>query len=74
MLHRIGSSATIPVVPAPVDPARINEPAYRNARAEAARFTVNWASATGTAILLAALASALYLRVPFGAGRSRSRG
>ena len=28
-------------------------------------FTLNWASATGTAILLAALATALYLRVPF---------
>jgi lactate permease len=55
-----------PVATAPVDRARIDEPAYRNARAEAARFTVNWASATGTAILLAALASALYLRVPFG--------
>ena len=54
-----------PVVPAPVDPARIEEPAYRNQRAEAARYTVNWASATGTAILLAALVSALYLRVPF---------
>jgi lactate permease len=55
-----------PVVPQPVDPARINEPGYRNQRAEAARYTVNWASATGTAILLAALVSALYLRVPFG--------
>ena len=55
-----------PVVPEPVDPARIEEVAYRTARAEAARYTVNWASATGTAILLAALVSALYLRVPFG--------
>jgi len=54
-----------PVVPAPVDPARIAEPAYRGARAEAAVFTLNWASATGTAILLAALATALFLRVPF---------
>ena len=52
-----------PVVPAAVDPARIGETAYRNERAEPARFTVNWASATGTAILLAALASALFLRV-----------
>ena len=52
-----------PVVPAAVDPARIEEPAYRNQRAEAARFTLNWASATGTAILLAAIASAVYLRV-----------
>lgn len=55
-----------PVVPVPVDPGRIDEPAYRTQHAEAARYTVNWASATGTAILLAALASALYLRVPFG--------
>ena len=29
-------------------------------------FTLNWASATGTAILLAALATALFLRVSFG--------
>ena len=54
-----------PVVPERVDPSRIEEPAYRAQRAEAARFTVNWASATGTAILLAAIASALYLRVSF---------
>jgi lactate permease len=53
-----------PVVPAPVDPARTGDPAYRNARAEAAVFTLNWASATGTAILLAAIATALFLRVP----------
>ena len=54
-----------PVVPAPVDRARIEDPAYRNERAEAAVFTFNWLSATGTAILLAALATALFLRVPF---------
>jgi lactate permease len=53
-----------PVVPVRVDPSRINEAAYRNSHAEAALFTVNWLSATGTAILLAALATALYLRVP----------
>jgi lactate permease len=53
-----------PVVPTPVDPARTADPAYRNARAEAAVFTLNWASATGTAILLAAIATALFLRVP----------
>ena len=52
-----------PVVTVPVDPARIADPAYQNARAEPAQFTVNWASATGTAILLAAVASALFLRV-----------
>jgi lactate permease len=53
-----------PVVPQRIDPARIQEPAYRNSHAEAALFTINWLSATGTAILLAALATALYLRVP----------
>jgi lactate permease len=52
-----------PVVPEAVDRARIDDPAYRARRAEAAVFTLNWASATGTAILLAAIASALYLRV-----------
>jgi lactate permease len=46
-----------------VDRARMNEPAYRNKRAEAARFAFNWVSATGTAILLAALATALFLRI-----------
>jgi lactate permease len=53
-----------PVVPQPVDAARIEDPSYRAQRAEAARFAVNWASATGTAILLAAIATAIYLRVP----------
>src|SRR6188768_3625824 len=52
-----------PVVPAPIDSARIADPAYRNQRAEAAVFTINWESATGTAILLAAIASAVYLRM-----------
>jgi len=52
-----------PVVPQPVDAGRIEDPSYRAQRAEAARFTVNWASATGTAILLAAIATAIYLRV-----------
>ena len=52
-----------PVVTAPVDRARIADAAYRNERAEPAQLIVNWASATGTAILLAAVASALYLRV-----------
>jgi len=62
LLHR-SVFRDYPVVPAPVDPARIGETSYRNERAEPAQFTLNWASATGTAILLAALASALYLRV-----------
>ncbi len=65
LLHR-GVFRDYPVVPAPVDPGRINEPAYRNERAEAAVFTLNWVSATGTAILLAALATAAFLRVPPG--------
>ena len=63
MLHRM-VFRDYPVVTAPVDRARITDPAYRNERAEPAQFTVNWASATGTAILLAAIASALFLRVP----------
>ena len=53
-----------PVEPEPVDRARVNDPAYRNTRAEAARFTLNWLSATGTAILFAAFATIIYLRVP----------
>ena len=62
MLHR-EVFRDYPVVATRVDAARIADPAYRNSRAEAAAFTVNWASATGTAILLAAIASAIYLRV-----------
>jgi lactate permease len=52
-----------PVEPRPVDRSAIHDPAYRGAHAEAATFTFNWLSATGTAILFAALASALFLRV-----------
>ena len=62
LLHRM-VYRDYPVVTAPVDRARIADPTYRNERAEAAQLTVNWASATGTAILLAAIASALYLRI-----------
>jgi lactate permease len=64
LLHR-AVFRDYPVVPAPVDRARIQEPSYRNERAEAAVFTLNWVSATGTAILLAAVASALFLRMSF---------
>jgi lactate permease len=64
MLHRM-VFRDYPVVTAPVDRARISDPVYRNERAEPAILTVNWASATGTAILLSAVASAVYLRVPF---------
>jgi lactate permease len=46
-----------------VDRARMHERDYKAKRAEAARFVFNWLSATGTAILFAALATALYLRI-----------
>ena len=64
LLHRL-VFRDYPVVPVPVDPAQIDDAAYRNRRAEPAVYTLNWASTTGTAILLAAIATALYLRVPF---------
>ena len=47
-----------------VDRSRMSDPAYKAKRAEAARFSFNWLSATGTAILFAALATALFLRIP----------
>jgi lactate permease len=53
-----------PVERRPVDRALIHDEAYRAAHAEAATFTFNWLSATGTAILFAALVSAFFLRVP----------
>ena len=53
-----------PVEVEPVDRGRMHDPAYKAKRAEAARFNFNWISATGTAILLAALATAIFLRVP----------
>ncbi|MBE3035374.1 MAG: lactate permease LctP family transporter [Actinobacteria bacterium] len=67
-----------PVEPAAIDRARVEEAAYRDRRAEPAVFTLNWASATGTAIFLAALATILYLRIPLGvaaavAGRTLRR-
>jgi lactate permease len=62
-LHRI-VFRDHPVEVDAVDRQRLGDPAYRAKRAEAARFTVNWLSATGTAILFAALATALYLRIP----------
>jgi len=63
MVHRM-VFREYPVAAARVDPLRIGDPAYRNDHAEAALLTVNWASATGTAILLSSLLAALYLRVP----------
>ena len=47
-----------------VDRSRMSDPSYKAKRAEAARFSFNWLSATGTAILFAALATALFLRIP----------
>jgi len=44
MLHKM-VFRDYPVVTAKVDAARIEDAAYRNERAEAAQFTVNWASA-----------------------------
>jgi lactate permease len=64
-LHRV-VFREYPVEPAPVDRSRLDEPDYRNGHAEAARYTFNWASATGTSILLAAFATILYLGIPLG--------
>jgi lactate permease len=52
-----------PVEPDRADPSRLADPAYKAERAEAARFTFNWLSATGTAILITALVTAVFLRV-----------
>jgi lactate permease len=54
---------------APVEPeaARrdlLTDASYKAKRGEAARFTLNYLSATGTAILLTALLAGLYLRMP----------
>ena len=57
MLHRM-VFRDFPVEPVAVDAARINDPQYRNTRAEAARFTVNYVSATGSGILVAAILTA----------------
>ena len=63
MVHRM-VFRDYPVVTARIDPAQIANPDYRKQHAEAAVLTINWASATGTAILLAAIVSAIFLRVP----------
>jgi lactate permease len=65
LLHRT-VFRDFPVEATAVDRARIDDPAYRATRAEAARYTLNWLSATGTGILIAAIFTALYLRVPAG--------
>ena len=61
-LHRLAYRDR-PVVSEPVDRARLSDPAYRALRAEPAVFSVNWLAATGTSILIAALISAMFLRV-----------
>jgi len=62
MVHRM-VFRDYPVVTARIDPTQITNPDYRKQHAEAAVLTINWASATGTAILLAAIVSAIFLRV-----------
>src|SRR5687767_3307436 len=62
-LHRMVFRDT-PVVPEPARPELLTDPAYKARNGEAARFTFNYLSATGTAILITALASALFLRIP----------
>ena len=49
-----------------MDRVRIGDSQYRNTRAEAARYNLNWLSATGTGILLAAIVTAIFLGVPLG--------
>jgi lactate permease len=45
------------------DAAKLGDAAYQSKRGEPARFRLNWLSATGTAILLAALLTAMVLRM-----------
>jgi lactate permease len=52
-----------PVVLEAVQPGMIGDAAYREKHAEPARFVLNWLSATGNSILLAAIATALFLRI-----------
>jgi lactate permease len=63
LLHRL-VFRDYPVESVAADPSQIDNPQYRNTRAEAARYTLNYLSATGTGILIAALMTALYLRIP----------
>ncbi len=65
LLHRL-VFRDFPVETTPVDRARMGDATYRSSRAEAARYNLNWLSATGTGILLAAIATAIFFRVPFG--------
>jgi len=61
-LHRL-VFRDYPVVPQKIDPVQIGDRTYQNAHAEPAVYTLNWVSATGTGVLLATLATALYFRV-----------
>jgi lactate permease len=61
-LHRL-VFRDYPVEVDAADRARMHQREYQVKRAEAARFVFNWLSATGTAILFAAVATALYLRI-----------
>jgi lactate permease len=76
LLHR-RVARDFPVVPEKVDAARLSDASYRDGQTEAAVFTVNWLSATGTGILFAAIATALLLRIPrrtvFEVARSTAR-
>jgi lactate permease len=65
LLHRY-VYRDFPVEATAVDRAKMTDGVYRNTRAEAARYNLNWLSATGTGILIAAILTAFYLRVPFG--------
>jgi lactate permease len=61
-LHRL-VFREFPVVAAPVDRVRIGDEGYRASRAEAAVFSLNWLSATGSSVFCAALATAFLLRM-----------
>jgi lactate permease len=65
LLHRF-VFRDFPVETTAVDRAKMTDASYRNTRAEAARYNLNWLSATGTGILIAAILTAFYLHVPFG--------
>ena len=64
MPHRLlEEGRALPVERDVADRAKLNDAAYRAKRGEAARFNFNWLSATGTAILLAALVTAIIDRL-----------
>lgn len=63
LLHRL-IFRDYPVEAVAVDRMRIDDPNYRNTRAEVARYTLNYLSATGTGILIAAILTAIYLGIP----------